>query len=202
MAPRECRPPARLRGHRSPREEIEMAGRIERVVVMGQENDTTDNYFRGLAPFGAAVAADWPLSPNPPSRDPVHDRHAYFDWLTGSGTAEHAQFDTRAVLPYYLHLALTGAFLENHCAGFGTNSTANHLLIVGGQSPTLKNPSARQAPPVWDMPSLPGLAEGNGIAWRAYAASRDYPVGFYAQLKSSPNVVSSSRFVADAKAGG
>ena len=33
-----------------------MAGRIERVVVMVQENHTTDNYFRGLAPFGAAVA--------------------------------------------------------------------------------------------------------------------------------------------------
>src|ERR1700704_6452052 len=72
----------------------------------------------------------------------------------------------------------TGAFLENHCTGFGTNSTPNHLLIVGGQSPTLKNPSRRQPPPLWDMPSVPGLAEANGVAWRAYAASNDYPVGF------------------------
>jgi hypothetical protein len=178
-----------------------MAGRIQRVVVMVQENHTTDNYFRGLAPFGAAVATDWPIAPNPPARDPAHDRHAYFEWLTGAATGEHLQFDTRAVLPYYLHLALTGAFLENHCAGFGTNSTANHLLIVGGQSPTLKNPSARQAPPVWDMPSVAGLAEANGVSWRAYAASGDYPVGFYTQLKGSPNVQSSAQFVADAKAG-
>ena len=179
-----------------------MAGRIERVVIMVQENHTTDNYFRGLAPFGAAVASDWPISPNPPAKDQVHDRHAYFEWLTGAGTGAHDQFDTRAVLPYYLHLALTGAFLENHCAGFGTNSTANHLLIVGGQSPTLKNPSARQPSPVWDMPSLPGLAEAHGVAWRAYAASNDYPVGFYTQLKGSPNVVSSSQFIADAQKGG
>jgi hypothetical protein len=178
-----------------------MAGRVERVVIMVQENHTTDNYFRALAPFGAAVASDWPISPNPPAKDQPHDRHAYFEWLTGAGTATHNQFDTRAVLPYYLHLALTGAFLENHCAGFGTNSTPNHLLIVGGQSPTLKNPSARETPPAWDMPSLPALAEANGVSWRAYAASNDYPVAFYTQLKGSPGVVSSSQFVADAKAG-
>ena len=166
-----------------------MAGRVGRVVIIVQENHTTDNYFRGLAPYGGAVVSDWPLTPNPPAKDPAHDRHAYFDWLTGAATGAHVQFDTRAVLPYYLYLALTGAFLENHCAGFGTNSTANHLLIVGGQSPTLKNPSARQPAPIWDMPSLPGLAGANGVAWRAYAASGDYPVGFYTQLKGSPNVV-------------
>ncbi len=178
-----------------------MAGVVKRVVVMVQENHTTDNYFRALAPFGGAVASDWPLSPNPPASDNPHDRQAYFKWLTGASTGAHVQFDTRAVLPYYLHLGLTGAFLENHCAGYGTNSTPNHLLIVGGQSPTLKNPSSSQAQPEWDMPSLPGLAEANGVTWRAYAASQDYPVAFYTQLKGSPNVVSSSQFVTDAKAG-
>ena len=173
---------------------------VKRVVIMVQENHTTDNYFRGLAPYGGAVATDWPLSPNPPASDQPHDRKAYFEWLTGASTGAHVQFDTAAVLPYYLYLAVTGAFLENHCAGFGTNSTPNHLLIVGGQSPTLKNPSERSAPE-WDMPSLPGLAEANGVAWRAYAASHDYPVAFYPQLKGSPNVVSSSQFLTDAKAG-
>jgi Phosphoesterase family len=178
-----------------------MADAIKRVVIMVQENHTTDNYFRDLAPFGGAVATGWPTAPNPPANDPTHDRHAYFNWLTGASTGAHVQFDTRAVLPYYLHLALSGAFLENHCTGFGTNSTANHLLIVGGQSPTLKNPP-RAHQPVWDMPSVPGLAEANGVRWRAYTASGAYPVVFYAQLKGSPNVVPSSQFVADAKAGG
>ena len=114
---------------------------VARVVIMVQENHTTDNYFRGLAPYGANVATDWPIAANPPASDNPHDRKAYFEWLTGASTGEHVQFDTAAVLPYYLYLAVTGAFLENHCAGFGTNSTPNHLLIVGGQSPTLKNPS-------------------------------------------------------------
>jgi phospholipase C len=136
---------------------------VERVVIMVQENHTTDNYFRGLAPYGAAVATDWPIAANPPANDNPHDRKAYFEWLTGASTGAHVQFDTAAVLPYYLYLAATGAFLENHCAGFGTNSTPNHLLILGGQSPTLKNPS-ETAPPVWDMPSLPGLAEENDVA--------------------------------------
>jgi Phosphoesterase family len=178
-----------------------MAGPIKRVVIMVQENHTTDNYFRDLAPFGGAVATGWSTAANPPASDPPHDRHAYFEWLTRASTGEHVQFDTRGLLPYYLHLALTGAFLENHCTGFGTNSTANHLLIVGGQSPTLKNPSTSGPQPLWDMPSLPGLADSRGVSWRAYAASNDYPVGFYAQLKGSPNVVPSSQFVTDAKAG-
>ena len=173
---------------------------VERVVIMVQENHTTDNYFKGLAPYGAAVATDWPIAANPPAKDNPHDREAYFEWLTGASTGAHVQFDTAAVLPYYLYLAVTGAFLENHCAGYGTNSTPNHLLIVGGQSPTLKNPSERSSPE-WDMPSLPGLAEANGVAWRAYAASDDYPVAFYTELKGSPNVVSSSQFLTDAKAG-
>jgi Phosphoesterase family len=181
-------------------QESEMASVVKRVVVMIQENHTTDNYFRGLAPFGGAVASDWPLTPNPPASDPPHNRRAYFDWLTGASAGDHVQFDTRAVLPYYLQLALTGAFLENHCSGFGTNSTPNHLLLVGGQSPTLKNPSSSDEP-VWDMPSVFGLAESSGVSWRAYAASQDYPVAFYTQLQGSPNVVSDAQFVADAKAG-
>ena len=51
------------------------------------------------------------------------------------------------------------------------------------------------------MPSLPGLAEANGVAWRAYAALGNYPVAFYTQLQGSPSVVSTSQFLPDAKAG-
>lgn len=105
------------------------------------------------------------------------------------------------MLPYYLYLAITGAFLENHCSGFGTNSTANHLLIVGGQSPTLRNPSRRAPQPVWDLPSLPGLADENGVSWRVYAAAREYPVAFYEQLGGSTNVVASTQFVDDVNRG-
>jgi hypothetical protein len=172
-----------------------MAGQVNRVVIMVQENHTTDNYFRGLAPFGAAVAADWPISPNPPAKDPPHDRHAYFECLTGAATATHNQFDTRAVLPYYMHLALTGAFFENHCAGFGTNSTPNHLLIVGGQTPTLRNPPRNQPQPVWDLSSLPGHAAGHGLSWKAYTGTSGYPVSFYQQLAGSPDIVRSGQII-------
>ena len=62
--------------------------------------------------------------------DQPHDRKAYLDWLT-TKTATHNQFQTRSLLPYYLYLATTGAFFENHCSQFGTNSTPNHLVLVG-----------------------------------------------------------------------
>ena len=125
---------------------------VKHVVIMVQENHTTDNYFRALAAYGANVATNWPTATNPPTHDQAHDRHAYFSWLTHKTTGAHVQFDTLAVLPFYAYLAVTSAFLENHCSGFGTNSTPNHLLIVGGQSPTLRNPSPHGPRPVWDMP--------------------------------------------------
>src|ERR1700739_3505981 len=96
---------------------------VARVVIMVQENHTTDHYFRSMRAFGANVATDGPISPNPPTDNPPHDRHAYYRWLTAqqSGaptTARHDQFDTIATLPFYAYLAATGAFLENHCSGF------------------------------------------------------------------------------------
>jgi hypothetical protein len=171
---------------------------------MVQENHTTDHYFAGLAPWGANVATGWPPYPNPPPSPPysayypAHDRAAYFEWLT-TGKADHTQVDTAVDLPFYLYLALTGAFFENHCAGFGTNSTPNHLLLVGGQSPTLTNPPRRSSP-VWNMPSVLGLAEDNGVGWAAYTDG-GFPVHFYAQLQGSGSVFDSMRFVADAAAG-
>jgi len=151
------------------------------------------------------VATDWPIARNPPPQPPFsayyppHDRRAYFDWLT-KGTAEHSQYDTATDLPFYLYLAITGAFLENHCAGFGTNSTPNHLLLAGGQSPTLGNPP-RRSMPVWDMPSVPALAGEHGVPWRCYVPSDHFPIGFYKELQGSPNIVDSSRFVSDAALG-
>jgi hypothetical protein len=153
--------------------------------------------------FGAEVATGWPVQSNPPAHDPPHTRAAYAKWLRAqqAGTttpATHSQFDDVAVLPYYAYLAASGAFLENHCSGFGTNSTANHLLIVGGQSPTLRNPPRAQPAPVWDMPSLPGHAADHGLAWRAYTGTSSYPVAFYRQLLGSPDIVRSEQIVADA----
>jgi hypothetical protein len=137
-----------------------------RVVVFVQENHTTDNYFRDLAPYGARVATGWRVSPNPPLSDHPHDRRAYFRWLT-TGRANHVQFPTAAVLPFYLYLGTTGAFFENHCSQFGTGSLPNHLVLIGGQSPTLRNPP-RGTTPQWDMPSVFGLAQDHRVAWRAY----------------------------------
>jgi hypothetical protein len=62
------------------------AGPVVHVVITVQENHTTDNYFRSMAAYGANVATDWPLSPNPPAHDQPHDRHAYFQWLTGQSS--------------------------------------------------------------------------------------------------------------------
>lgn len=173
---------------------------VDHVVVFVQENHTADNYLAGLAPYGVNVATGWPVQANPASSDQPHDRHAYYRWLT-TGKAVRTSYDTLAVLPFYAYLGLTGALLENHCSGFGTNSTPNHLLIVGGQSPTMRNPPRSAPQPVWDMPSVPGLAADNGVTWRCYTASGGYPVAFYKQLAGTPGIVATDRFLTDARSG-
>ncbi len=176
---------------------------IAHVVIFIQENHTTDNYFVSMAPWGANLATGWPVAPNPPASDQPHDRQAYYRWLQAqqAGTptpATHNQFDTVADIPFYAWLAASGAFIENHCAGYGTNSTPNHLLLLGGQSPTLRNPSDN---PVWDLPSILGHAGDHGVSWRAYTGTEHYPVEFYQQLQGSPNIVASDQIVTDAGAG-
>ena len=180
-----------------------MAKIVDHVIVITQENHTTDNYMSSLRAWGANVATGWPALPNPPAHDQNHTRAAYAKWLhaqtAGTTTpATHSQLDTDTVLPFYAYLAKTGAFLENHSSGFGTNSTPNHLLIVGGQTPTLRNPPRGTADPVWDMPSLPGHAGDHGLTWKVYAGTSGYPVNFYTQLKGSPNIVASNDILTDA----
>jgi phospholipase C len=181
-------------------------GPVKRVVVFVQENHTTDNYLASAAARGANVATGWPVAANPPAADQPHDRAAYHRWLTKQSTGAHVQFDTAALLPFYAWLAgIGGMLLENHCSGFGTNSTPNHMLIVGGQTPTLRNPPRAAAPPVWDLPSVPAHAADSGLSWTAYTGASGYPLQFYTQLKGSPNIVESAvpsqRFLADAAAG-
>jgi hypothetical protein len=71
--------------------------------------------------------------------------------------------------------------MENHCSRVGANSTPNHLLLLGGQTPTLRN----QRAPVWDMPSLPGHAQGHdehrfleSVVRQAPPAHGPYPVAW------------------------
>jgi Phosphoesterase family len=174
---------------------------VRRVVVFVQENHTTDNYLRSAAAYGADVATGWPTATNPAKADQPHDRVAYHRWLTGQITGRRVQFDTARLLPFYAWLAAAGALLENHCSGFGTNSTANHLLIIGGQSPTLRNPPRAGPQPVWDLPSLPGHCADHGLSWRAYTGTGGYPVALYRQLHGSPDIVASAQFLTDAAAG-
>lgn len=175
-----------------------------KFVVFVQENHTLDCYFPAMSAWGANVATGWPAGKNPPASDQPHDRHAYFRWLQGhQGGAPygaHVQYDTDTLLPFYAYLAKTGAFFENHGSAFGTNSTANHMAIVGGQTTTLKNPPFG-SPPQWDLPSLPALVQAHGHTWKGYTGTSGYPLQFYSALRGSTNIVSSDTFIKDAKAG-
>lgn len=164
---------------------------------MVQENHTVDCYFGGLRPYGGKVATGWPSAQNPPSSDPPHHRSAYFDWLTGASAGEHVQFDTVNLLP----ITCTSRSRERFSRTIAPRLARTRPQIISSLSVASPRPSrTRRATPEWNLPSVLGLADENGVSWRAYAASGGYPVDFYTQLKGSADVVASPQFIADARA--
>jgi phospholipase C len=110
------------------------AGSDHRVVVVIQENKTTDFYFPTMAKWGAAVANHRKLLAAPPNFDQPHDRDAWVHFSMGDYPALAVQIDNDKVIPYYSWLAKTFVFSDHHF-GSGSNSTPGHMLAVGGQMP-------------------------------------------------------------------
>ena len=137
-----------------------------RVVVFLQENKTVDFYFPTLAAWGAAVANHGNLLSVPPNFDQPHDRTAWVHWAMGDYPAEPLQIDNDALIPFYSWLAKQFTFCDHHFA-LGSNSTSGHMLAVGGQTPTLKNPPFVGAHPTLEHPvDLLPRRDRRGVAGR------------------------------------
>ncbi|MFD6699492.1 MULTISPECIES: alkaline phosphatase family protein [unclassified Microbacterium] len=174
-----------------------------RVIVFLQENKTTDFYFPTLAAWGAAVANHGNLLAAPPNFDQPHDRNAWVHFAMGDYPALVAQVDNDSVIPYYSWLAKQFVFCDHHF-GSGSNSTPGHMLAIGGQMPTMKNPPFVGAHPVWDLPSIFSVAEAAGVTWGAFPDQSGYPTKFYKTLNEAPdsaNVHPPKDFIPMAKAG-
>lgn len=154
---------------------------MPRVVVLMQENKTPDYYFPTLAAWGADVQNNGRLLQAPPIPDPQHDRSAWVHYKMGDYAPPTVQIDNDKLLPLYSLLAKEFTFCDHHF-GLGTNSTPGHMLAVGGQTPTLRNPPQGTAP-VWDLPTIFKHVESAGISWAAFTGSKRYPVAFYNELK-------------------
>ena len=151
-----------------------------RVVVLMQENKTPDFYFPTLASWGANIQNRGNLLTAPPLPDPQHDRDAWVHYKMGDYAPTTLQVDNDAVVPFYSWLAKQFTYCDYHF-GLGTNSTPGHMLAVGGQTPTLRNPPGATAP-VWDLPTIFKHVEAGGRTWGAYTGTDLYPVKFYQEL--------------------
>jgi hypothetical protein len=174
-----------------------------RVVVFIQEKKTTDFYFPSLSAWGADVRSGGALLAAPPNHDQPHDRSAWVHSRMGDYPALVAQLDNDAVIPYYSWLAKTFTFCDHHF-GIGTNSTPGHMMTIGGQTPTLKNPPFGTTGPQWDIPSIFAHVQRSGLSWAAFAGAGDYPVKFYKELNTAAakkNIHTADAFIALAKAG-
>lgn len=174
-----------------------------RVIVFLQENKTTDFYFPTLAEWGAEVANNGHLLSAAPNFDQPHDRNAWVHYAMGDYPALAAQVDNDTVIPFYSWLAKQFTFSDHHF-GSGSNSTPGHMLAVGGQMPTLKNPPFIGPHPVWDIPSIFTVAEAGHVSWAAFPDQGGYPTKFYKSLTNIPgsaNVFPPKDFIPMAKAG-
>jgi phospholipase C len=154
------------------------------VVVLVQENKTTDFYFPTLAAWGAAVRRGTSLLSAPPEFDQPHDRNAWVHYAMGDYPAVDLQINNDALSPFYSWLAKNHVFADHHF-GVGTNSTPGHMLLVGGQTPTLKNPPFGSTGVEWDLPSIFVHAEQAGIDWAAFPSDQNYPLEFYKELRTA-----------------
>ena len=155
-----------------------------RIVIFIQENKSTDFYFPSLAAWGADVRNNGPLLSVAPDFDQPHDRSAWVHYKMGDYPAVDLQIDNDALIPYYSWLAKTYTFSDHHF-GVASNSTSGHMLAVGGQTPTLKNPPFGAGGPHWDIPSIFLHAERAGISWAAFPGKDDYPIKFYKELQTA-----------------
>jgi hypothetical protein len=174
-----------------------------RVIVFLQENKTTDFYFPTMAAWGAAVANHGNLLTAPPNFDQPHDRSAWVHYASGDYPGLVAQIDNDTVIPFYSWLAKQFVFCDHHF-GLGTNSTPGHMMAIGGQSPTLKNPPFVGPSPVWNIPSIFSVADQAGVSWAAFPDSGGYPTKYYATLNTpagAANVFTPGQFIPMAKAG-
>jgi len=157
---------------------------VERVVVLIQENKTPDFYFRSMADFGAEITRYPSVLPAAPNYDQPHDRNAWVHFRMGDYPAVHTQIDSDTLIPFYAWLAKTFTFCDHHF-GVGSNSTSGHMLAIGGQAATLKNPAFGAGGPQWDMPTILVHAERAGITWAAIPDQDHYPTKFYTELDTS-----------------
>ena len=174
-----------------------------RVIVFLQENKTTDFYFPTMGQWGAAVANSGGLLSAAPNFDQPHDRNAWVHYAIGDYPAYAAQVDNNVVIPFYSWLAKTYTFCDHHFA-VGSNSTSGHLLAVGGQTPTMKNPSFTGNYPTWDLPTIFGVADAAGVGWAAFPDDSGYPTKYYKSLETSAakaNIHPPSEFITMARAG-
>src|SRR5262249_34820120 len=145
-----------------------------RVIVFIQENKTPDFYFRSLASFGADIAQYSSVLAAAPNYDQPHDRNAWVHYRMGDYPAVRTQVDNDALIPLHSWLAKTFTVCGHHFA-LGSNSTSGHMLAIGGQATTLKNPPFGSGGPQWDMPSIFVHAEKAGISWSAFPDAHRYP---------------------------
>jgi hypothetical protein len=175
-----------------------------RIVVFIQENKTTDFYFPTLAAWGAEIKTGGPLLSAPPDHDQNHSRNAWVHFRMGDYPALPDQINNDTIIPYYSWLAKTYTFCDHHFGG-GSDSTSGHMLAVGGQTPTMKNPPFGKGGPLWDLPSIFMLAQRAGLSWAAFTDSDSYPVKFYTELNTAAakkNIhTNPADFVTMAKAG-
>ena len=171
---------------------------IEHVVIIVKENHTFDNYF-GRFP-GAKGDGHLASAPNPPLSDHSHTHEA---WLDFDAKAVREQYGEKELSAYW-KFAGQFALCDNYFTDIAGPSTPNHLMLITADSPVVDNihessaQDAKGKKTTFKLDSLPAHLEKAGLSWKNYGG---YAFEYVQGLKSSPQNVSSERFLKDASSG-
>jgi phosphoesterase family protein/KAP-like P-loop domain-containing protein len=165
---------------------------IQHVVIIVKESHSFDSYF-GRFP-GADGDATLAPALDPPDRDYPHSHEA---WLNRATTASRHQY-SESDIPSYFQYARQFTLCDHYFSEVTGPATPNHLMLIGADSPIIRNPSPRAPEGPFDLPSLPGSLEAAGLSWKNYGG---YAFPYFKKLRRSPFNVTSVQFAQDASAG-
>lgn len=167
---------------------------IDHVIVVLRENHSYDNYF-GTFPGGNGKTTGSRCEDERP--DPPHLRD---DALRGAAVGVRGYCHYREEdVPNYWTYAREFVLCDNYFGDVLGPSYPNYFMLMAAQTPTLDHIRG-DTRGKFDLPTIADRLTDKGIAWRNYHGGIPL-VAMFKRASESGNIVSVSRFFADAVAG-
>lgn len=198
-------------------------GKIDKIVVVLQENHTFDNYFGSypgadgttggsiclpvapgsancVGPFHSKTLTPLDMNHNWSAAHTDYDQGKMDAFIYSEGSEQTMCYFDNSDLPRYWKAASNYVLCDRYFTSVMSESAPNHLFLVAGTAGGLQDdrvPSTLSFPPVFQQ------LDSKGLSWKVYGFSKWYESFDYVQRNAlqSTNFATAKQFVRDAAAG-